>query len=718
MFNCNDMLQFAVQMKRLMIVFSAALLSYSVLCSEGAEARPAIREAARLPAAISPNNKGVPFELDGILSFSLKHSLRVFVIKDESGIAILHSNAQSVPAKLLPGDRIRASGIINWNDEINSHIAECKKITVIGHNANVEYETVSVPELLEGHHDNHLVQLTGIVRDAFIDEVDPSCAFLVLQNGRDTLYSYFIAQEPPHAWLSNLVGAEISLKGLCSSDITSPRYYIGRCILFSGRDSISVIHPAPSDPFDVPPLTFNREDHAAAISGMARRRASGRTIAVWHGDRILLRTPENCIVRIDLAERNPPPYGTSIEAVGNPETDLYRLNLSHAIWRTNAMPIEAEAPPQDITAQQIINDSKGKPAMQTRYHGKAIRLRGIVRSLPSPGYSDGRLALECDKHVVPVDASSCPSALEGVEIGCKLDVSGTCLIETENWRPNAPFPRIKGFSVIVRTREDVHILSRPPWWTTGRLMTVIGALLVVIGGIVIWNRSLNRLAERRGRELLREQIEHVKSDLKVEERTRLAVELHDSLAQNLTGVSMEIEAAKELKGNAPADMLSHLNFAARTLMSCRNELRNCLWDLRSQALEEKSMDKAIERTLLPYVNDSRIAVRFNVPRTRLSDNTAHMLLCIIRELVLNAIRHGNASNIRVSGVLDGGELKFSVRDNGSGFDPENSLGVLQGHFGLQGIRERVEQLGGTLHIGSAIGSGTRVAISIKVPHLQ
>ena len=63
-------------------------------------------------------------------------------------------------------------------------------------------------------------------------------------------------------------------------------------------------------------------------------------------------------------------------------------------------------------------------------------------------------------------------------------------------------------------------------------------------------------------------------------------------------------------------------------------------DAMYQALEEKSMDKAIERTLLPYVNDSRIAVRFNVPRTRLSDNTAHMLLCIIRELVSNAVRHG------------------------------------------------------------------------------
>ena len=96
----------------------------------------------------------------------------------------------------------------------------------------------------------------------------------------------------------------------------------------------------------------------------------------------------------------------------------------------------------------------------------------------------------------------------------------------------------------MRTPSDVSVLSRPPWWTTGRLLAVIGSLLVALTAILAWNVVLNRTAERRGHQLMREQIGRAKANLKAEERTRLAVELHDSLAQSLTGASMEIETAK------------------------------------------------------------------------------------------------------------------------------------------------------------------------------
>jgi hypothetical protein len=74
-------------------------------------------------------------------------------------------------------------------------------------------------------------------------------------------------------------------------------------------------------------------------------------------------------------------------------------------------------------------------------------------------------------------------------------------------------------------------------------MAVIGALLAALAGIFLWNRSLNRLAEVRGRELAEESEAHISSEMKVRERTRLAIELHDALSQNLTGVSLEIETA-------------------------------------------------------------------------------------------------------------------------------------------------------------------------------
>ena len=224
------------------------------------------------------------------------------------------------------------------------------------------------------------------------------------------------------------------------------------------------------------------------------------------------------------------------------------------------------------------------------------------------------------------------------------------------------------------------------------------------------------MAERRGRALLKGELENAKSKLQVEERTRLAVELHDSLSQTLTGVSMEIAAADDLKGDAPADMVMHLSRAGRVLKSCRAELKNCLYDLRSTALDEPDMTSAVRLTLQPFVNDdTRISVRFNVPRARLSDNTAHAILRIIRELVVNAMRHGGATSIQVAGSLDREALRFSVTDNGCGFDPDDHPGVLQGHFGLQGVEERLGQIGGTLTIESAHGKGSRIVGCIAVP---
>ena len=201
------------------------------------------------------------------------------------------------------------------------------------------------------------------------------------------------------------------------------------------------------------------------------------------------------------------------------------------------------------------------------------------------------------------------------------------------------------------------------------------------------------------------------------ERTRLAVELHDSVAQSLTAVSMEIAAANELRGDAPADMMDHLNVAERTLKSCRDELRNCLWDLRNQALDENDMNKAILRTLQPHIASQQLKVTFNVPRSRLSDNTAHAILRIVRELVLNAIRHGKATTICVAGELDKNELRFSIRDDGCGFDPADAPGISQGHYGLQGIRERIDRLGGSLDISSSKGRGTDVTVVMPAKEL-
>jgi signal transduction histidine kinase len=278
-------------------------------------------------------------------------------------------------------------------------------------------------------------------------------------------------------------------------------------------------------------------------------------------------------------------------------------------------------------------------------------------------------------------------------------------------------PRIREVVLVVRTPTDVKVLASPPWWTPGKFAAVAGVLVTVLAVFLLWNIMLKRLADKRGLELASTRILQEESKLKVQERTRIAVELHDTIAQNLTGVSLEIDSAGQLAGKDSAGMMRHLDMAARTLQSCRDELRNCLWDLRSRALEEADLNEAIRRTISPMVPDVNLTIRFNVARKELTDDTAHVLMRVVRELVMNAVRHGKASAVRIAGTLDNGFLRFSVSDDGCGFDPETCPGVMQGHFGLQGIKERICQFSGEMRIYSTPGKGSKVAISL-IPHLM
>ena len=125
------------------------------------------------------------------------------------------------------------------------------------------------------------------------------------------------------------------------------------------------------------------------------------------------------------------------------------------------------------------------------------------------------------------------------------------------------------------------------------------------------------------------------------------------------------------------------------------------------------MDRAIRKTLEPHLDGSAdISVRFAVPRTLFTDNTAHVLLCIVRELVLNAVRHGRATSVKVAGCAEDGKILFSVQDNGCGFDPDAAPGVRDGHFGLQGIRERIKGRNGTMAIDSSPGRGTKITVTL------
>lgn len=559
---------------------------------------------------------------------------------------------------------------------------------------------ISAGEFLSGEFDFRPVRAKCVVKDAFRDEINPDYAYLTLLWDNRIVYAAVPAKPLTDDDIAALIGASIVATGQPLPHLYDQREKLGRNLQILNPEAIQVTERATEDPFDVPDISSLYGLGPGDLVNIGRRRFRGRVLAVWDRTTVLLsgvgkfNMPET--VTAKLVNTPAPAVGEEIETSGFPETDIYHYTLVRARWRGISAATNLPPASVNITAKGMTTDETGRTRYRYEMHGKVVSMRGRVHSVHDAG---GRILLEDGGLIVPVDVSATEDATLNLSRGCVVEATGVCVMEIENWQMNSVFPQIKGFFLVVRTPDDIRIVARPPWWTAARLVSVIATLLAALVAILVWNIALRRVAARKGRELFQEQIERVEADLRTEERTRLAVELHDTLAQNLTGVSMEIEAG-------------HVDIAARTLKSCRDELRNCLWDLRSQALEEKDMSAAVLRTLQPIVNTEQVKVRFNVPREKLSDNTAHALLRTIRELVVNALRHGNAQTVKVAGSIDGETILCSVTDDGCGFDPDESPGILQGHFGLQGVRERIAQLGGTFTIESAPGKGTKATIRI------
>ena len=653
------------------------------------------------------------FDLTATVSFTRREDDHIlFAIEDATGHADINLYGETIPLP-EPGMRLRITG--RFNRQVPFREAVVETLSCLARESTPTPKDVTGPDLLSGKADCQLTRITGVVRDVSVSELNANWAFLVVNCQGQKVYISVPARDRPTSELNALVDTKISAVGICLPFDRTFRAHMGRVFKVSSADSIHPITNSAPCQDDLPNIESIGYLSPSDIALLGRHRVTGRVIAVWGDNQTLLRTSEGYLAGVEFASGSLPTYGDLIDACGLPETDLYQINLTHAIWRKRTCEPLPPAPPQDVVASRLLTATNGLPRVDRYFHGRAVRIRGKIISQPVDGSPDRRLYLTSNALIVPVEAQTISQKLRDIPVGSLVEISGTCIMEAEPWRPNLVFTKIKGFFLVTRTADDIRVLARPSWWTTGRLSAVIGALFALLFAILFWNVSLRRLSNRKGRDLAKATLAKSESELKVQERTRLATELHDSIVQNLTGASFHLRTADKLRSSNPDAIREQMSIALRTLDSCRDEIRNCIWDLRNRALDEPSMDEALLRTLAPHIGETKLSIRFAVPRTRLTDNTAHGIICIIRELVLNAIRHGHATLIQIAGCLDHERLLFSVKDNGSGFDPQNTPGIEQGHFGLQGIRERVELLQGDVEISSHPHAGTRVSVSVSMP---
>ena len=630
-------------------------------------------------------------------------------LKDDSGsfvILSLHNHTKG----LQLGDLVRATGtILHYAN--GQTITSTHTVDRLAHGTADEPIRVTAAQFLSGSCDFSPVRLVGTVCDAFRDEIDPRFIFVVLLVNGTRLYAVFRTASADESVPTPRLGETVELTGLCTPMSATNRKRMGRHL---AADAFKVVDPVPSDPFAVPEIGNLSFLSPYEIAGLGRRRTRGRVRAVVGGSSVLAETADGDWVEAELANPPLPAVGDDVELSGYPDSDTYNVNLTQAAWRPCDRLKLKDVAATNVTAQYLLTDGAGHSKIKPGFHGRPVVLEGLVRSLPDDVGDRRLIHLQCGEHLIPVDVHACANLPAGLVIGATVSVRGICLMNIDKWRANAMLPRIRGITLAVSSPADITILKRPSWWTPARFLVVIGILVLGMLFVLLWNFALRKLANRRGYELMRMEIGRVKSSLKTMERTRLAIELHDSISQSLTGVNFEVNTASRLSETDLPGLRHHLDIASKTLVSCRAELRNCLWDLRNDAMEERLMTDAVMRTLKPHLGGAKLAVRFNVTRSHFSDTQAHALLRIVRELTVNAIRHGHATEIRVAGSLDAGVVKVSVTDNGGGFDPANAPGCDDGHFGLQGIRERLADLNGAITIESTPGAGVRAVFTFPL----
>jgi len=202
----------------------------------------------------------------------------------------------------------------------------------------------------------------------------------------------------------------------------------------------------------------------------------------------------------------------------------------------------------------------------------------------------------------------------------------------------------------------------------------------------------------------------------MEERNRMARDIHDTLAQGFTGVIMHMEAAQQAMLRKRIEVVSgHLRGAGEIARDGLREARRSVKALRPLALEQKKLAEALEELINKLSADTAVQAKFTLQgkARELPPEWEANILRIGQEALTNALRHARASELDVLLVFDDREIRLNMRDNGCGFDP---AGNYEG-FGLRGMAERAEDMGGQLSIQSSTGAGTTISAVLPLASL-
>lgn len=201
----------------------------------------------------------------------------------------------------------------------------------------------------------------------------------------------------------------------------------------------------------------------------------------------------------------------------------------------------------------------------------------------------------------------------------------------------------------------------------------------------------------------------------IEERDRIAKDLHDGVLQSIYGVGLGLEDCLDLVDEDPEEAKEQIERAIESLNGVIRDIRNYIFGLRPASFQGKTLQQGLADLIKEFQINSLIHADLTIAPTVPVDISAAEVaevLHMVRETLTNVAKHAKATRVRTSVEGDAAALQITIVDNGRGFDVSRRIG--QDHHGLRNIRERAGELGGYVHLESTIGEGTRVFIDLPL----
>ena len=255
--------------------------------------------------------------------------------------------------------------------------------------------------------------------------------------------------------------------------------------------------------------------------------------------------------------------------------------------------------------------------------------------------------------------------------------------------------------------------------------TTIGALIVRLPCECQFTSEKIELAQALAHQAtLAIQLTHLAEEAKqeaaqsilLEERNRMAREIHDSLAQAFTGIVVHLEAIKRKLGlNKPDEAQTHLLHAGNLARDGLSEARRSVWALRPEVLESHDLPNALRHLAQHMIAETTVRTQVCIEGTPyvLPAEVEMNLLRIAQEALTNVLKYAEAQIVRIELLFEAGAVHLHIIDDGQGFNKQQQ--IYSSGFGLITMQERSQRLGGQLTITSKVGVGTQISVTVPTP---